>query len=242
MIEIKILNPHLADKYVLRETAKYLLSLAGDQMVAEHEMPILPPGIHTESPVPAGERITNELPSQIHSLVPDMDFEITSSDAPIPNILTSALPNPFSHRELDIKGLPWDNRIHARTKTKTNEGNWKLMRGVDSNLVKQVEAELLGTLNAPIIPSAPNISQITPVIPSNIPAPPVEIDTNSAWFMAMARITAVVKEGEMTHAEVMTIVKSVGIESIPLIAQRPDLIPAILDRIEYFVKNGEFAQ
>jgi len=44
--------------------------------------------------------------------------------------------------DLDSSGLPWDERIHASTKSKLQNGTWKGKRGVDSTLVVQVEAEL----------------------------------------------------------------------------------------------------
>lgn len=44
--------------------------------------------------------------------------------------------------ELDSAGMPWDARIHASTKTKVKDGTWKKMRGVDEDLVAEVEAEL----------------------------------------------------------------------------------------------------
>ncbi len=45
--------------------------------------------------------------------------------------------------ELDSTGLPWDERIHASTKTKLVSGEWKAKRGInDEALVKSIEAEL----------------------------------------------------------------------------------------------------
>jgi hypothetical protein len=244
MIEIKILNPHEANKFVLRETAKYLLSLAGDQMVAEHEMPQLPPAAPNcqmvaqipvaPTEVPLAPSVMMDGVSQ-ESYIPEIPMppsipsitSVASDDSEAPAQVAYGTHQSFGNKELDVNGLPWDNRIHARTKTKTAEGAWKLMRGVNLDLVKQVEIQLRGALNAPSAPV-------------NVPIPPAATDTNSAWFTAMARITAVVKDGQMTHAQVMTIVKSMGLESIPLIAQRPDLIPSILHRIDHFVQHGQF--
>lgn len=45
--------------------------------------------------------------------------------------------------ELDIKGLPWDERIHAGTKAKNADGSWRQRRGLnDPALVARVEAEM----------------------------------------------------------------------------------------------------
>lgn len=44
--------------------------------------------------------------------------------------------------ELDADGIPWDERIHASTKTKTQQGVWTKKRKVDEVLYGQVHAEL----------------------------------------------------------------------------------------------------
>lgn len=55
--------------------------------------------------------------------------------------------------DLDAKGLPWDNRIHAGTKRKNADSSWTAKRGVDPALVAQVEAELRQVMGA--APAAP---------------------------------------------------------------------------------------
>lgn len=51
--------------------------------------------------------------------------------------------------ELDSKGLPWDARIHASTKSKKKDGSWTALRGLnDEGKVKQIEAELRASLQA----------------------------------------------------------------------------------------------
>lgn len=95
--------------------------------------------------------------------------------------------------ELDSSGMPWDARIHAQNKAKKADGTWKAGRGIDPELVKQVEAELKGASNVqaidtptpaasipvPSMPSLPPVGQTTtlpqatPVamVPSAPPAP-----------------------------------------------------------------------
>lgn len=51
-------------------------------------------------------------------------------------------PQPVIAGELDATGLPWDERIHAGTQTKTAQGVWKKRKGVQEPLVQEVEAEL----------------------------------------------------------------------------------------------------
>ena len=70
--------------------------------------------------------------------------------------------------ELDKNGLPWDERIHAGTKTKLKSGEWKAKKQVDSALVAQVEAELrarmtAGNVASPVAPTVPTPPLASPV-------------------------------------------------------------------------------
>ena len=73
--------------------------------------------------------------------------------------------------ELDKNGLPWDERIHAGTKTKLKSGEWKAKKQVDPALVAQVEAELRARVAAspapvaavPAVPAAP-VAPAAPVV------------------------------------------------------------------------------
>jgi len=94
--------------------------------------------------------------------------------------------------DLDAKGFPWDNRIHAGTKRKNADGSWTAKRGVDPALVATVEAELrqvMGAAPAPLaqgvapaptpvsvaasttVPPAPTGAVPQPVAPPPAPAP-----------------------------------------------------------------------
>jgi hypothetical protein len=44
--------------------------------------------------------------------------------------------------QLDVNGLPWDERIHASTKTFTAKGEWKRKRGISELLFETVADEL----------------------------------------------------------------------------------------------------
>lgn len=109
-------------------------------------------------------------------IAPEATTAITSGatlSAPVPNVPTApvtvaptasgAAPSiPASGVELDKNGLPWDERIHAGTKTKIKSGEWKAKKGVEAATVAQVEAELRARVsagNAPAgvaaVPTAP---------------------------------------------------------------------------------------
>lgn len=80
---------------------------------------------------------------------------------------------------VDSEGMPWDERIHASTKSVIANGTWKLKRGVDQALVAQVKAELMGndtsaTPNSESTPPPPAepITEATPPPPTPAPATP----------------------------------------------------------------------
>lgn len=66
---------------------------------------------------------------------------------------------------LDVNGLPWDERIHAKTKSTNKDGSWKKGRGVTDAQIAQVEAELRARTASPI----PNAGNGVP--PSQPPSP-----------------------------------------------------------------------
>lgn len=67
---------------------------------------------------------------------------------------------PSNGEGLDSAGLPWDKRIHSGAKTKIKKtGTWKPLRGVDSALVAQVEAELRQNM-APEVPDPKPSAQL----------------------------------------------------------------------------------
>jgi hypothetical protein len=66
--------------------------------------------------------------------------------------------------------MPWDERIHAGSKTTTAKGIWKKRKGVDQALYEQVTAELKGGGNVPTPPPAPAATE-EPATPPP-PAPP----------------------------------------------------------------------
>ena len=78
---------------------------------------------------------------------------------------------------LDSAGLPWDERIHAKSKTTKSDGTWKRGRGVTDEQAAAVESELRARSASPIpAQSAPFVPPAAPVQPpSNFqPQPPVQ--------------------------------------------------------------------
>lgn len=82
----------------------------------------------------------------------------------------------------DKNGLPWDERIHAKSKAINADGTWRRRKGVQDATVAAIEAELRGVapvaiptgmpMTAPIpMPSAPAPAPVA--MPAPVPAPAV---------------------------------------------------------------------
>jgi hypothetical protein len=69
--------------------------------------------------------------------------------------------NAVADGAVDSKGMPWDERIHAKTKATNADGSWRYRRGVDDATKASVETELRARSAAPA--PAP--------MPAPIPAP-----------------------------------------------------------------------
>lgn len=153
--------------------------------------------------------------------------------------------------ELDADGLPWDERIHASTKTKKQDGKWKAKRGVNAETVKQVEAELRSIMSAQPADepehggyAEPNAAQAfgndapPPVEPPSQTPPPVEPpqaeqptgDDTPADFMAL--VGAVGTNG-ITQDRIQSALAGMNppLPSFAALGQRPDLIPAFWAKV-----------
>lgn len=124
--------------------------------------------------------------------------------------------------EVDSDGLPWDHRIHAlgaggtHNKLKKTQ-QWKKKRGVDAALVAEVEAELRAAMAA---------GPANPVVMTSEPAPapaPAATGGTTTFPALMAAITA----NGIDQAVVTAAVNAQGLTALPLLAARPDLIPAV---------------
>lgn len=75
-------------------------------------------------------------------------------------------PSTIANAELDAEGMPWDERIHASTKTKTAVGLWTKKKGVDDMTKAAVTKELRELYPAPqaAAPVAPAPAPVAPAI------------------------------------------------------------------------------
>jgi hypothetical protein len=152
---------------------------------------------------------------------------------------------------LDKSGLPWDERIHAGSKTTTADELWRKKRGVADTLVTTVEAELRALMNIPA-PAAPAISTprmskavdpldcsawVPPAVPAApaaaiIAAPPPPpaapiVDDRQAFVNLIGKASAAIQGQKLTQEELNAACIAVGVPSLPLLANRLDLVPQV---------------
>lgn len=94
----------------------------------------------------------------------DPDDDDDTDDAPI------GLASAASDR--DASGLPWDERIHSKNKTRNADGSWRKQKGLDPATLASVEAQLRAATPQP----AP---MPTPVMPPP-PPPPMPVAAEPA--------------------------------------------------------------
>jgi hypothetical protein len=131
--------------------------------------------------------------------------------APAPTVASP----PVGGIECDVKGMPWDQRIHAGTKRKNADGSWSKRKGVAQLTVDHVEAQIKATLAAPGAAAAGA---------PNVPMPP---DPGRAFGDFMAECSQWVAARKLTQADVVAACNSNGIATVNLMSLRPDLIPAV---------------
>ena len=155
--------------------------------------------------------------------------------------------------ELDKDGLPWDARIHAGTRSKCADGSWKKKRGVHDAVVDQVVSELRAIMAVPgpaptvtdaaaafAPPPAAAAAAVTDAAAAFAPpaaaaafAPPpaaaaVAPEGTLPPFPALMRkITAAQTAGKLNPAQITAAVQSVGLNMLPDLLKRPDLIASV---------------
>lgn len=174
----------------------------------------------------------------------------TVSVASTPNTSgVAALPavSPANGVEVDTEGHPYDVRIHSAGKSKIANGTWKLKKGVDKDLVVQINAQnktlmaapLPGALPAVTLPAVEPITLpplVTPPVLAALPpvaqvaAADVEIEVTDyatfAQFVAQQMVAKpVATERELnvglTH---YGFVDAAGAPDMTVLAHRPDAV------------------
>jgi hypothetical protein len=236
MLKIEITEPHTMPRQVLIDTATFLMKMAGIELLPKSPQPLLEPERVPMPPLVAPPVIEPEHVPMPPPVSPAEDPKRINPFAkePAPTIVASKVANV----EVDCNGLPWDARIHSRTKSKTADGAWKLQRGVSMTVVGEVTKELESVM---AIPAPVGTRSATLLIPS-VPLPPITqpsadpIEPPKETFTTlMNKITELVTAGKLKQAMVVQACQSAGIPSLPLAATRPDLIPQIMANIDLLI-------
>jgi len=208
---------------VLRAAADMLAALAGPgyELCTAADLP---------DPEPPHAPVTAELetPEAVFTQAPQVS---TPTDAPAPTASATTPTESASNAtistdaaatgvETDADGLPWDARIHASSKTRNADGRWRQKRGVHEALVSSVTEQLQAVMAIPVV-EAPT---------SAMPPPPPAADTPTpvaAFPALMQKITAAQTSGRLTPAAILDAVRSVGLNALPELIHRPDLIAGV---------------
>ena len=123
--------------------------------------------------------------------------------------------------DLDSTGLPYDARIHNKSRTKKQDGTWKLAKGIDPALAAGITAELRAQFPAPPVPVAPDVPPpppppAPPVVPPAPPAPPAApaapVSSGPVTFRdVLAKVTAGQAAGKFTKVDVTAMLATVGL-------------------------------
>lgn len=166
--------------------------------------------------------------------------------------------------DLDAKGLPWDNRIHAESKAKIADGTWRKKRNLDPTVLANVEAELrqvMGATGSPLVPSTAPIAPTPPLAPAapvtaNLPTasvspavaaplPPaapaapageVPADARAQFVALVGRASAAIQGQKVTQAEVNQCCADAGVPALPLLANRLDLVAQVAAHIDALIE------
>ena len=102
--------------------------------------------------------------------------------APTPTIAAPA-PSVGHDVEIDVEGLPWDKRIHSRTKSKNKKGEWKKQRGIADAEYFRVVNELKTMVDEISLGHTPGV-QLAPPLAAPFTAPPAPVAAPVAAPMA----------------------------------------------------------
>lgn len=116
-------------------STKYILAALGLALVRAGEVLVA----HSDQ----FDNFVNEVSPERLGLSPQPhDTTATPAAASVPTPAAQVTPTQIANAELDADGLPWDARIHAGTKSKTQKKQWTRKKGVDDAVFDAVIAEL----------------------------------------------------------------------------------------------------
>ena len=162
-------------------------------------------------------------------------------------------PQEIVNAELDADGLPWDERIHAGSKTRTQKGVWTSRRGLDEAVrdaviaelrqmypVAEVAAPAAAAPVAPVAEAAP-VTEAAPVAPVApvISIAPAQLTPYSQLVDWIAKNTGVGKSLPANWADEQFAANGM---SLPQLATNQELSAAFLDAFRNALKSMGVAE
>lgn len=143
-----------------------------------------------------------------------------SAAPPAPTVQVPAPPAPSAASpdnpvQTDKRGLPWDERIHTSTRSVNADGSWRNKPRVDATYREGVENELRQLMSTP-----------APVQAAGVPPPPAAPETD-VWPDFLMRVAGARSAGKLDINQVNEVCAKFGIAQMPLLANRPDIVPAV---------------
>lgn len=152
--------------------------------------------------------------------------------------------------ELDSKGLPWDARIHASTKSKKKDGTWTALRGLnDAAKVAAIEAELRATVQGQQLGAIVQAQGVAP-LPGNTAAlqtmPPAQLPMTNGpassgavaqpgvslpaadpvtFEQLMPRVTQATISGILPPTALQQVCGALGLPSVVALQTNPAFVP-----------------
>lgn len=187
---------------------------------------------------------------------PEQAFTLAAPTANVSVITQSSEGSavPAENDRLDKDGLPWDDRIHASSRVKVADGTWRKRRGIDEATVATVEAELKALMGLPVPPApapvptpaaaftAPAVAVLpaspTPIAAVPAPPPPAPVDDKQAFVQLIAKASAALNAKTLTQEQLTAAVVAAGVPSLPLLSNRPDLIPTVSTTLDTLIASA----
>lgn len=156
---------------------------------------------------------------------------------PVEDLVTQEYADTVSEEDThDALGIRWNSKVHTRTRSKNEDGSWKVQRGLTQDFIERT----LGTAPVPTLQGTPVASLPDPTsipwsnqggIPITTPMPdPMEPGID--YPLLMLKVTDAVRSGSITHPEIAEILMSLGAPPLALLGTRPDLVPEVYKALQ----------
>jgi hypothetical protein len=129
-------------------------------------------------------------------------------------------------RTLDASGLPWDERLHSRTRSMTTDGLWRRQRGLSPAKANKLEAEIRSSIT-----DAQKLAHEESKTRSVPPPPPPPV-TDDSYVTLVKKITAAVETEKLSYERVKDILMQFGVSDLAALKNVAHLIPVIEQQLK----------